>query len=75
MDPSEHPVLVTETAWNTSANRERMAEIMFEEFKVPAFFISNSGVLTAYVLCDRSFARYTHELRPDLPQGRELHLS
>ncbi|KLO15641.1 actin-related protein Arp4p [Schizopora paradoxa] len=48
VDPSEHPVLVTETAWNTAANRERMAEIMFEEFKVPAFFISNSGVLTAF---------------------------
>lgn len=30
-NPSEHPVFVTEPAWNTPANRERMAEIMFEE--------------------------------------------
>lgn len=45
--PSEHPVLVTEAPWNTPANRERMAEIMFEEFKVPAFYIANTGVLNA----------------------------
>ena len=46
-DASEHPVLVTEPAWNTPANRERMAEIMFEEFHVPAFYISNTSVLNA----------------------------
>lgn len=46
-NPSEHPVLVTEPAWNTTANRERMAEIMFEEFEVPAFYIANTGVLNA----------------------------
>ncbi|KAG6378476.1 actin-domain-containing protein [Boletus reticuloceps] len=31
-----------------SANRERMAEIMFEEFQVPAFYIANTGVLNAF---------------------------
>ena len=46
---SEHPVLVTEPAWNTAANRERMAEIMFEEFDAPAFYIANTGVLNACV--------------------------
>ena len=46
--PSEHPTLVTEPTWNTTANRERMAEIMFEEFNVPAFYIANTGVLNAY---------------------------
>lgn len=46
-NPSEHPILVTEPAWNTTANRERMAEIMFEEFQVPAFYIANTGVLNA----------------------------
>ncbi|OBZ77109.1 Actin-like protein 6A [Grifola frondosa] len=45
---SEHPVLVTEAPWNTAANRERMAEIMFEEFQVPAFYIANTGVLNAF---------------------------
>ncbi|KAJ7117406.1 actin-related protein Arp4p [Mycena crocata] len=47
-NPSEHPILVTEPAWNTPANRERMAEIMFEEFQVPAFYIANTGVLNAF---------------------------
>jgi actin-like protein 6B len=46
-NPSEHPILVTEPTWNTPANRERMAEIMFEEFQVPAFYIANTGVLNA----------------------------
>lgn len=46
--PSEHPILVTEPAWNTPANRERMAEIMFEEFEVPAFYIANNAVLNAF---------------------------
>jgi actin-like protein 6B len=46
--PEEHPVLVTEPAWNTAANRERMAEIMFEEFHVPAFYVANTGVLNTY---------------------------
>ncbi|KAI0303141.1 actin-like protein Arp4p [Russula brevipes] len=41
-------VLVTEPAWNTPVNRERMAEIMFEEFQVPAFYIANTGVLNAF---------------------------
>ncbi|KAF8631127.1 hypothetical protein AX15_002474 [Amanita polypyramis BW_CC] len=46
--PSEHPILVTEPTWNTQANRERMAEIMFEEFQVPAFYVANTGVLNAF---------------------------
>ncbi|KAI0751391.1 actin-like protein Arp4p [Daedaleopsis nitida] len=47
-NPAEHPVLVTEAPWNTPANRERMAEIMFEEFQAPAFYIANTGVLNAF---------------------------
>lgn len=49
VNPAEHPILVTEPPWNTPANRERMAEILFEEFQVPAFYIANSAVLNAYV--------------------------
>ncbi|KAF8592529.1 brg1-associated factor b [Ramaria rubella] len=47
-NPAEHPILVTESPWNTPANRERMAEMMFEEFHVPAFYIANSAVLNAF---------------------------
>jgi len=50
----DHPILVTEPAWNTPANRERMAEIMFEEFQVPAFYIANTGVLNASVFSPKS---------------------
>ena len=48
-NPAEHPILCTEPAWNTQANRERMAEMMFEQFEVPAFYIANTGVLNTYV--------------------------
>ncbi|KAG9045022.1 NuA4 histone acetyltransferase subunit [Tulasnella sp. UAMH 9824] len=48
VNPQDHPVLVTEPAWNTASNRERMAEIMFEEFQVPAFYIANNSVLSAF---------------------------
>ncbi|KAF9263624.1 Actin/actin-like protein [Marasmius fiardii PR-910] len=48
VNPSEHPILVTEPAWNTPENRERMAEIMFEEFQAPAFYIANTGVLNTF---------------------------
>ncbi|KAG6820436.1 hypothetical protein H0H93_000432 [Arthromyces matolae] len=47
-NPSEHPILVTEPTWNTPAHRERMAEIFFEEFHVPAFYIANTAVLSAF---------------------------
>lgn len=57
-NPAEHPVLVTEAAWNTPANRERMAEIMFEEFQVPAFYIANTGVLNASVCSLLLYLRY-----------------
>ena len=47
INPADHPILVTEPAWNTPANRERMAEIIFEEFNAPAFYIANTSVLNA----------------------------
>lgn len=62
--PSEHPILVTEPAWNTPANRERMAEIMFEELQVPAFYIANTGVLNSYDTAPSTanFETHNHKL-------------
>ena len=36
---SEHPVLISESPMNPRKNRERIAEIMFEKFDVPALYV------------------------------------
>ncbi|MBD3196129.1 MAG: actin, cytoplasmic 2 [Candidatus Lokiarchaeota archaeon] len=48
VDPSEHPVLLTEPPLNPRANREKMAEILFETFNVPALYIATQAVLSLY---------------------------
>ncbi|XP_001365268.1 actin-related protein T2 isoform X2 [Monodelphis domestica] len=45
---SERPVLMTEPSLNPRNNREKMAELMFESFKVPAFYLSDQAVLALY---------------------------
>jgi actin-related protein len=72
-NPSDHPVLVTEPTWNTPANRERMAEIMFEEFNVPAFYIANTGVLNASVSLCSFFLTLALNYLPGSLRVRELH--
>ncbi|XP_075395371.1 actin-related protein T1-like [Tenrec ecaudatus] len=46
--PSEQPVLMTEPSLTPSQSREKMAEVMFENFKVPAFYLSNQAVVVLY---------------------------
>ena len=47
VDPTEHPLLCTEPAWNTPENREKFLELAFEKFNFPAFYLAKDAVMTA----------------------------
>nr|VZI40062.1 unnamed protein product [Spirometra erinaceieuropaei] len=48
VNSEEHPVLLTEAPLNPKHNREKMAELLFETFCVPALYISMQAVLSLY---------------------------
>ena len=48
-EPSQdHPVLLSEAPWNNKAKREKLTELMFEKYNVPAFFLCKNAVLSAF---------------------------
>lgn len=47
IDPTEHPLLCTEPAWNPSEKREKLLELAFEKFNFPAFYLAKDAVMTA----------------------------
>jgi hypothetical protein len=46
--PEEHPLLITEAPMNPFKTREKMAEIFFEHFNVPAFYVAVQAVMALY---------------------------
>ncbi|CAH1793052.1 unnamed protein product [Owenia fusiformis] len=48
VDPTNQNVLLTDPMHNTDANREKLARMMFENFKVPALYIARQPILVLY---------------------------
>ncbi|XP_004533520.1 actin-like protein 6B [Ceratitis capitata] len=47
-EPEYHPVLFSEASWNVRNNREKLTELMFEKYNVPAFYLVKNAVLAAF---------------------------
>merc|ERR1712110_1295410 len=76
--PEEQPVLLTEAPLNPKANREKMTQIMFETFNMPAMYVAIQAVHSLYasgrttgIVMDSGYALPHAILRLDLA-GREL---
>ncbi|XP_070580849.1 actin, cytoplasmic 2-like [Ptychodera flava] len=44
----DRPVFLTESPFSPKANREKMTQILFEKFNVPALYIGNTGLLCLF---------------------------
>lgn len=47
-EPHLHPVLMSEASWNARPKREKLTELMFEKYNIPAFFLCKNAVLSSF---------------------------
>lgn len=50
-EPNLHPVLMSEAPWNTQASQEKLTDLMFEQYHIPAFLMQDS---CAHRLCKQT---------------------
>ncbi|CDS35954.1 actin 6a [Echinococcus multilocularis] len=48
VEKSQHPILLSEPSWNPKLKREKLTEILFEKFEVPAFYLAKSAALACF---------------------------
>ncbi|XP_056657123.1 actin-like isoform X4 [Monodelphis domestica] len=48
VDPEKHPLLVTEHLFTPKANKEKLIEVMFESFRVPALYVAIQDILSLF---------------------------
>eukprot|EP00048_Salpingoeca_helianthica_P017647 m.238366 g.238366 ORF g.238366 m.238366 type:complete len:430 (+) comp21743_c0_seq1:111-1400(+) len=47
-ESNERPIMMAEASWNTKESREKLMEILFEKFHVPAMYLCKNAVLTSF---------------------------
>eukprot|EP00047_Mylnosiga_fluctuans_P005309 m.239711 g.239711 ORF g.239711 m.239711 type:complete len:432 (+) comp13529_c0_seq1:29-1324(+) len=47
-ESNDRPAMMSEASWNTKELREKMAEILFEKYQVPAMYLCKSAVLSSF---------------------------
>lgn len=47
-NPEDHPLLITEAPLNPRANRDKMAQVLFESLNVPCVYVSLQATLALY---------------------------
>lgn len=48
VNPTEHPLMISEPSFNTPDLREKLLEIAFEQFQVPAVFLCKDACLASF---------------------------
>lgn len=46
----QHPIMLAEPSHNTREAREKMVELMFEKYNVPAVFLAKNAVLSSFAI-------------------------